>query len=415
MTDMLEFPALKEALGKLDAKNKALHDVFTQAGPELDMSKVTSISGDSTAKAAAIREMNDEITEIGKEVDRLKGVAAAAGRAKDWAAANEKGAENGERKGGERRDGGSLKTIGEMFTESRAFKGLQGRHGPVAHLEMDLKALFDTTAAGTPETTRGPRIVDFVTRPIQMIDIIPQTTTSQTAVTYMEETTYVNNAAEIPEGGPYPESALGLEEKSSPVRKVGTWIPATDETFEDEPRARTYVNNRLPFMVRQRLDGQLIVGSGTGTNLRGILNTPNIQTQAKGGDPTPDAVYKAMTKVRVNGLAIPGATLWHPNDWQEVRLLRTTDGIYIWGNPSEAGPERIWGLPVAQVFGMTEGTAVVGDFQNFSELAIRRGIDVQISNSHEDFFTNGKLAIRADIRAAFIIYRPAAFATVTGV
>jgi HK97 family phage major capsid protein len=413
MTDLLEFPALKEAVGKLDAKNKALHDIFTEAGPELDMTKVTSISGDSVAKAAAIRTMNEECTELGVEVDRLKGVAAAASRSRSWAEAQEKGAENGDRKAGDRRDG-SLKSFGELFTDSTAYKSRQG--GRIqATVEVDLKALFDTTAAGTPETTRGPRIVDYVTRPIQFIDLIPQTTTGQTAVTYMEETTFVNNAAEVAEGGPYPESALGLEEKSSPVRKIGTWLPVTDETLEDEPRARAYINNRLPFMVRQRLDGQLMSGNGTAPNLRGILNTTGIQTQAKGGDPTPDAVYKAMTKVRVVGLALPNATVWHPNDWQEVRLLRTTDGIYIWGNPSEAGPERIWGLPVVQVFGATEGTAVVGDFQNFSELAVRRGIDVQISNSHGEFFTEGKQAIRADIRAAFIIYRPAAFATVTGV
>lgn len=413
MSDLLEFPALKEAVGKLDAKNKELHGIFAEAGPELDMAKVTSLKGTSAEKAAEIRKMNDEISEIGEEVDRLKAVAQAAARSKSWSGAAEHGADGGDKKG-ERRDGGARKSFGELFTESVAYKSRQG--GRIqATVEVDLKALFDTTAAGTPETTRGPRIVDFVTRPIQFIDLIPQTVTSQTAVTYMEETTFVNNAAEILEGGPYPESALGLEEKSSQVRKIGTWLPVTDETLEDEPRARAYINNRLPFMVRQRLDGQLMSGNGTAPNLRGLLNTSGIQTQAKGGDPTPDAVYKAMTKVRVGGLAMPNATVWHPNDWQEVRLLRTTDGIYIWGNPSEAGPERIWGLPVVQVFGATEGTAVVGDFQNFSELAVRRGIDVQISNSHGEFFTEGKQAVRADIRVAFIVYRPAAFATVTGV
>jgi len=62
----------------------------------------------------------------------------------------------------------------------------------------------------------------------------------------------------------------------------------------------------------------------------------------------------------------------------------------------------------------TENTALVGDF-SFSELAQRRGIDVQISNSHADFFTNGLQAIRADVRVALVIYRPAAFATVTGI
>jgi HK97 family phage major capsid protein len=308
-----------------------------------------------------------------------------------------------------------VKNLGELFTESVAFKGKQGPSGPTARLDLSLKALFDTGAVGTPESVRGPRIVDYVTRPVQLLDLIPQTTTSQPSVVYMEETGFTNNAGEILEGAPYPESALALTEKSSPVRKIGTWIPITDETLEDEPRAREYVNNRLPFMVRQRLDGQLMSGNGAAPNLTGLLNTAGIQTQAKGADPIPDAIYKAMTKVKVNGLALPDVTVWNPFDWQIVRLLRTTDGIYIWGNPSEPGPARIWGLPVVEAFGLTAGTAVVGDFGNYSELAVKRGIDVQISNSHADFFTNGKQALRADIRAALIFYRPKAFATVTGI
>lgn len=410
----MTFPALKEAEGRLEAKQKALAEVFGEAGPDMDMSKVKSIDGDSKAKVDWIRTTNTELDEIAVEVEQLREVAKAAERSKS--------SESGERGSGPGRERtpdverkAQLKSVGELFTDSPAFKGRAGSNGPEAHLDIELKAVFDTVTGWTPETTRGPRIVDYVTRPIQLIDLIPNTTTGQAAVTYMEETTFVNNAAEIPEGGPYPESALGLEEKTSTVRKIGTWIPVTDEQLEDEPRVRGYLNNRLPFMIRQRLDSQLLVGSGSGTNLRGLLNTPNIQTQAKGGDPTPDAVYKAMTKIKVNGLAMPNATVWNPTDWQDVRLLRTTDGIYIWGSPSEPGPARIWGLPVVEAFGLTEGTAVVGDFANFSELAVRRGMDVQISNSHNDFFTNGKQAVRADIRAAFIVYRPAAFATVTGV
>jgi HK97 family phage major capsid protein len=412
----VKFPALTEAEGRLEAKQKELAEIFGQAGPDMDMTKVTVIAGDSKAKVDHIRGLNKEMDELGIKLEDLREVGKAAQRVHQSDEERERAAERGDgaKSAGGKREGGS-KSIGEMFVESKGYSGRQGQNGPEVHLDVDLKALFDTTAAGTPETTRGPRIVDFVTRPIQFLDLIPQTTTGQTAVTYMEETTYVNNAAEIAEGGPYPESALGLEEKSSPVRKVGTWIPVTDETLEDEPRARSYINSRLPFMVRQRLEGQVLAGNGTAPNLRGLMSTTGIQTQAKGGDPVPDAVYKAMTKVRVIGQGIPNATAWHPNDWQEVRLLRTTDGIYIWGSPSEPGPARIWGLPAVEVQGLTEGTALVGDFANFSELAVRRGIDIQISNSHNDFFTTGKQAVRIDIRCAFVVYRPAAFATVTGV
>jgi HK97 family phage major capsid protein len=168
------------------------------------------------------------------------------------------------------------------------------------------------------------------------------------------------------------------------------------------------------FMVRQRLDSQILVGDGVAPNLGGILTTVGIQTQAKGGDPTPDAVYKAIVKVEVVGQAAPNAVIFHPTNWQDVRLLRTADGIYIWGNPSDAGPERIWGLRVLKAQAITLGKALVGDFANYIELSTRRGIDVQVSNSHADFFINGKLAVRADTRVALVVYRPSAFTQVTG-
>ncbi|MBD2900784.1 hypothetical protein amrb99_97930 [Actinomadura sp. RB99] len=389
--------------------------MFDEAGPDLDMDKVKSVDGDSKAKVEWIRAKNAEIDDHAAKVEQLIEVAKAAQGVRDAEEREEK-AKGGERGDGarDRERGGNRKSIGEYFTESDAYLKRAGKTGPEAHLDVDLKSLFQTGDGWAPEAVRGPRVVDFVTAPIQFTDLIPQTTTSQNAVVYMEETTFVNNAAEVAEGGPFPESALGLEEKNSPVRKIATWLPITDEQLEVIPQARAYVNNRLPFMVRQRLDSQLLLGDGTNGTLRGLLNTPGIQTQAKGGDPIPDAVYKAMTKIKVNGLAMPDATIWNPEDWQTVRLLRTTDGIYIWGSPSEPGPARIWGLPVVEIFGMTKGTTALGAFGQFSELAVRRGMDVQVSNSHGEFFVSGKQAVRADIRVAVIYYRPAAFATVTG-
>jgi HK97 family phage major capsid protein len=57
---------------------------------------------------------------------------------------------------------------------------------------------------------------------------------------------------------------------------------------------------------------------------------------------------------------------------------------------------------------------VTGDFANFSELAFRKGITVKVSDSHAEFFREGKQAIRAEMRVALVIYRPGAFCTVTG-
>lgn len=410
ITEITEFPALKEARGKLEAKQDELGAIFKEAGPDLDLSKVKSVSGAADSKAVAehIRNLNEECGDLAKEVESLLAVHKAA----QAAAGRPERIESGDGAKGVGDGAPNTKSFGDLFVESKAF----GKAGDSveSRIEIDLKALLDTTGM-VPETTRTGRVIDFATRPIQLIDLIPQTTTGQAAVVYEEETTYTNNAAEAAEGGTYAESALGYTEKSSPVRKIATFLPATDELFEDEARARGYINNRLPFMLRQRLDSQLVVGNGTAPNLRGVLNTAGIQTQAKGADPIPDAVYKAMVLVRVTGRAMPNAYVTNPVDWQDVRLLRTADGIYVWGNPSEAGPERIWGLQVVQADSITINTGLVGDFANFSELAIRRGIDVQVSNSHGTYFVEGKQAVRADMRAAFIVYRPSAFCSVTGI
>ncbi|MEV2277714.1 phage major capsid protein [Nocardiopsis sp. NPDC049922] len=417
---IIEFPALTEAKSALNAKRDELAKIFTEAGPDYDMAKVKSISGDTQAKVEHIRALNVEIDERKTKVDELMVVARAAAQAKEHGGSAEPGSEPDGRKGAE--DGlhfkdGRRKNLGEIITESKAWKNYErgSDSGPVATLNIDLKTLFETGAGWDPETTRTGRVEMFPTRPApHVVDFIPQTTTTQAAVVFMEETTFTNAAAETAEGSSYPEGALALTERSHSVRKVAVFLPVTDEQFEDEPRSRDYVNNRLPFMLRQRLDSQVLLGTGIAPNLLGTENVSGIQSQALGADPITDAVYKAMRLVREDGFAEPSVVYARPSHWESVRLLKTADGQYIWGHPSMPGPMTIWGVPVVETTAAPATKILLGDYANFSELAIRRGIDVQVSNSHSTFFVDGKLAIRADLRAAMIHHRPKAFAEVTG-
>jgi HK97 family phage major capsid protein len=420
--------ALVEKRAELAAKQQALHAIFDEAGDELDLSKCTALKGfpDSASKAAEVGRLNTELTAIGKDVESLQAVEDAAANTKKIGEGlnTPVGQMQHPTAGGGEGQKGSTKSIGELFVESVAYKDFKRGSGvgPLAELDIEAKTVMSTgtTVGFTPETFRTGRLVEAALAPIQVIDLIPPGATDQAAIVYMEETTATNAATEIAESvegtlAVYPESALGFTERTSTVRKIATFLPVTDEQLEDVSFIQSFINQRLGFFLRQRLDLQLLQGNGAAPNLRGILNVVNVQTQAKGADPTPDAIFKAMTLVRVTGRANPSGVILHPNDWQSIRLLRTADGVYIWGSPSDTAPERIWGLPVAQADVITENTGLVGDFRAHSQLIMRRGIEVQISNSHASYFIQGVQAIRADLRCAFVCYRPTAFCMVTGI
>jgi HK97 family phage major capsid protein len=276
------------------------------------------------------------------------------------------------------------------------------------------KALMSTTAGFAPESLRLPGFVEAPTRPLQLVDILPMGRTGQNAVPFMEETTRTHAAAEVAEGGTFAESTFEFTQRSVPVVKIGDSLPVTDEQLEDVALVESYINGRLGFGVRQRLDGQSLNGNGTAPNMRGILNTAGIQTQAKGADPVMDAIFKAIINISLIGRAIATHIVMHPRDYQRVRLTRTADGLYIMGNPTEAGPARLWGLPVIMNDALAEGTALIGSFEpTWITLFERRGVDIQMGYKG-DQFVQGLRTMRADIRAALAVFRPAAFCTATG-
>lgn len=377
----------------------------------------------SADQLAELNARNDELTALGKAFDDAHRLYLADQKnAEELARLTALGAAPVHPTGGTDQTTGeaerkAIANVGQQYIEAipKGLTPIDLKYRTINLPDVDLKTLMSRTAGWDPEEIRNRPLVLSAQRPIQLADLLPTRTVTQDAIKYMEETTFTNNAAEVAEANTYGEAALALTERTQVVEKVGVWLPITDEQLEDVEGLQGYLDNRLPFMLRQRIDSQLLNGTGTTPALQGVLNKSGIQTQAKGGDTTPDAIYKAMTKIRVTGRAIPGAVVIHPNDWQQIRLLTTVDGVYLWGSPSESGPERIWGQAVVQADSITEGTAVVGDWTNFSELAYKRGLDIQVTNAHADFFVNGKQAMRADVRLVVVWTRPAAFCTITGI
>lgn len=265
-----------------------------------------------------------------------------------------------------------------------------------------------------------PGIVDIKTPDLVIGDLIPQAGTSSQLIRYLKETVLTNAAAMTAEGALFPESNIQFDKVDETVKKVTTFIPVTDEMLEDYEQIQGYLNARLSLFVRLQEQYQLLFGDGTGENLLGLMNQTGLQNEITIGtapsladDNAMDAVYRQITRIRVNSFMEPDAVVVDSVGWEGMTLAKTSQGIYYANGPfmSQAQP-AVWGKKVVATPIMPENTALVGAYAAASQIFRKGGLTVEASNSHADYFQRGQTAIRAQERLVLAVYRPGAFGKV---
>lgn len=328
------------------------------------------------------------------------------------------------------------KTLGEQFVESEAYKAATQGGKVSANMRFGFdakgfmfpagrKATFTTTAGGLDSTvnyvqTGGMIMVEQQRLTIRDLLAVGQTTMN--SIPFIKETSFTNYADMVAEEGEKPEATLATEDATAPVKKIAVLIKVTDEMFADFPMMRDYVDSRLRFMVLAKEEQQLLNGTGSGSQITGILQTSGIQTQAQGSDTNADAIHKAITKVRSTGFYEPDALVIHPTDWQLLRLAKDQNNQYFGGGPF-TGPygvggiagDAYWGLKVVVTTAIAAGTALVGAFKLGAQIWQREGVKVETFNQNEDDVNFNRVTVRVEERLALTVYRPLAFCTVTSI
>lgn len=330
---------------------------------------------------------------------------------------------------------GRVQSPAIAFNGLKAFGYHEGTGRPRATLPAGSKALIigdDDTSAGAliEDDFLGLVDPDPYARPLNLLDVVTRGTTGSDTVEYVRVDTVVNAAAPTPEatdagvlishdpvsgtvtdaaGGLKPESTITLEKLTAPVRQIAHWLPATKRALSDAAQIRTLIDNFLRYGLFEELEDQIINGDGTGENFTGILNITGVQSQIFSTDIL-ETSRLAKTKVRVGGRATANAYLLHPNDAEVLDLTKDLQGRFYYGGPTMDGAQPLWRLPVVETEAIAAGTGIVGDFRR-AVIWDREQAAVSISDSHADFFIRNLVAILAELRAAFGVFRPAAFCT----
>lgn len=421
---------LKDYLDEITAKSNQVSEIFTAA--------------DDRGDGVNTKEEVDQIKALNKEIEELQKYAAEAKSMEDIKASNDermKAAKTPVNKvpfesgnGSDPAQDRSFKSIGEQILGdpemSKWLKTIAGDgYAPSSGVSLQsprvsIKTLLTgTSGTGTATSTSGgalvfsdrkPIVDSSYARPLTIRDVITMGTTDSDTVEYVRVTGVTNNAAPTAEAtasgdasGAKPESAMALARITEPVKTVAHWIPATNRALADAGQLRTLIDTFLRYGLEEELEDQIITGSGVGENFTGVLTLAGTTAQPFVTNVL-TTTRKARTKVRVTGRATPNAWVMHPNDWEAIDLLQDNEARYYYGGPAVMGNPRLWGLPVIESEGMTEGTTVVADWR-LCVLWERMQTMISMSNSHSDFFIRNLIAILAEMRAALGWLRPKAF------
>lgn len=325
-----------------------------------------------------------------------------------------------------------VKTVGEMVVDDQEFKNWLQQIAPNG--SSPSRSKFGTSPAveikslltGTSSTSAGALVYPqqlgllepgLYRRPLTIRDLITIGQTGTDSVEYVLMGATVNNAAPVAEAtassggsGVKPESDMAMTTANAPVKTLAHWIPATRRALADAPQIRTLIDSFLRYGLDEELEDQIVSGSGAGENFTGILNTSGIQTQAFSTD-TLETTRKARTIIKTVGRTTPTGYAMHPTDWESFDLQQDNEARYYFGGPSVIGNPRLWGLPVVESEALTAGQAVIADWK-WAVLWERMQAQILVSDSHSDFFIRNLIAILAEMRAAFAVIRPKAFATI---
>ena len=326
-----------------------------------------------------------------------------------------------------------IKVISSSFLNSPQFKQfveMKAAHSAPVNLgALRQYAGWETKGVAGNDALRGvlstnlmQGIVSDPMRKARVRDLFPVYSTEQSLIEYIRESVLNINASMVAEGLQKPESNIKFEDASTAIRTLAHWIGVPRQLLADIKSLGQYLEGRLLTGLKMVEDTQILYGDGVGQNLTGILTSPGIQTYtwsdgygattSYGGDTALDAIRRAVTLAELAEYPVDGIVM-HPKDWEQIELLKSTEGLYIWVNVTTGGQKNLFAIPVVTTTAINKGTVLIGAFGMGAAIWDRESASMRVSESHGNMFTENMVAMLIEERLGVTVIREKSFIKVT--
>lgn len=314
------------------------------------------------------------------------------------------------------------KSIGQAAAACDQLKSYSGGNLVLATVDGPLQAKavdpVTSAAASAGALIQPHRVAGIVTGPelpFMVSDLFNSISIASNSVEWVQEKLFTNNAGpQAGEGAAKNQSTLTFEAKNTAVKTLAHWLPASRQVLADAPQLAGFIDSRLRYGLLLKKDEQLLFGDGTGNNLLGLVpqatpfNKASMPAVAQGAPAHTAIDYLRWSFLQVARAGYPAtfATL-SLEDWAIIQMMKTNDGAYIFGTPTDGASPRIWGKRVVESHSLD-----VGDFLAGSAFAAtiydREQVTVRIAEQHANFFIENMVAVLCEERLALTVERPQA-------
>lgn len=368
--------------------------------------RVTEVKG-LAAELAAARETMNSLMESKSIMDSIKGIDVVEEKASDDTFA---------------------KTLGEFVVKAAGsrLRELKGTRGSSVATPEWLGTKANSDVQKNPEgalawsTEFIPGLVT-TRRRLQVADLFAQGTTDTAAVSWLVEGSLEGDVAFKGETEDKPQFHLSNPTVvTSPYKKICGYVQYSDEMLEDFAFLVSEINGRGVYQLQLAEEYGLLQGTGTGADIRGVLNTSGIQAITKGSDSEADAIFKGISAIGRSTRHTADAVVVSPAVYEKLRLAKDQAGQYYGGGmfSGQYGQSdltlypNLWGLTTVVTPAIKADTALVGAFKSAATLYRRGGVRVETTTSHGDTFVKDIVTTRLEIRELLAVRQPMAFASI---
>jgi hypothetical protein len=258
----------------------------------------------------------------------------------------------------------------------------------------------------------------FLTERVRIADHIPGALAERSTVHFFRAKTAAAAAEAVAPGGDKPESTPEWEEVPADIVKIAHFAKVQDEVIADFAGFLEVIGGEMIAGLISEENNQLLNATGSGNDMVGLLETPDILLVDRDGTNTEsklDCLLRAITALRTGpAFTEPDIIILHPNDFLSIRTSKaSTSGDYLAGDPLNMAPDALWGYRTIVTTTMEEGRALVGNLQLAAKIHWRETprFDVNPFGGLAEWKANLTL-VRAEERCVLAVEHPKAICEV---